>query len=371
MKKVLIFHNTVAPYRIDFFNDVFRNFNTKIVLDYRNLKDQKFDYASIEKQFIFEPSYLKEWIQIGKRDFYKGYGKNIKDSKPDTIFVSEYGLGMWVAIVKRRFSRQKYKIITICDDSLAIAEACCGGRKISRNLAIKFLDGIILCNPEVEDWYKRHFKVNTYMFPIIHKDEIIEKKIRESDSLVENYIKKYDLLGYKVFVFVGRLSPEKNISYLVKSFMKACETYKDIKLLLVGGDSSSNQSNKHSLEQLINEGKCDRIILTGRKEGQELYAIYNCAQTLVLPSLSEPFGAVTNEALAAGEYVMVSKYAGSACLVTEKNGEVINIDKEYIDFENMIARLEPIQETWKPRASKMPVSYASYMDGLIEWINKL
>ena len=46
-KTVLIFHPTIAPYRIDFFNDLYKSFNAKIVLFYRNLKDQKFKYEEI------------------------------------------------------------------------------------------------------------------------------------------------------------------------------------------------------------------------------------------------------------------------------------------------------------------------------------
>ena len=47
MKKLLIFHPTIAPYRIDFFNELSRAFDTRVCLRYRNLRSQTFDYDKI------------------------------------------------------------------------------------------------------------------------------------------------------------------------------------------------------------------------------------------------------------------------------------------------------------------------------------
>ena len=46
-KRLLIFHPTIAPYRIDFFNDLYRAFDTRVCLQYWNLRDQTFDYEKI------------------------------------------------------------------------------------------------------------------------------------------------------------------------------------------------------------------------------------------------------------------------------------------------------------------------------------
>lgn len=371
MKKLLIFHKTIAPYRIDFFNDLFDKFDTKVVLDYSNLKSQTFDYSTIEKALHFKPYYLECWRKIGKRVFYKGYWKHLSEKKPDIVMVSEYGLNLWVAVIKRFFSRKKYKIVTICDDSLKMTEECSEDRKKSRKMALHFLDGVILCNPAAQEWYSHHTDVKTFCFPIIHKDEVFTEKLRSSYAQVEDDIRKYNLVGKKVFLFVGRLSPEKNIEYLVKSFIAASKKHNDIELLIVGDDGSTDGTVRKNIETMIKNEHCDSIQLLGRKEGTELYSIFNCGQVLLLPSLSEAFGAVTNEALLAGEYVMISKYAGSASIVTADNGEVIDIEKPYIDFENMIARIEPISEHWSPRNSKMPVSYEKTMSNLVDWISGL
>ena len=86
MKKLLIFHPTIAPYRIDFFNSLYEAFETRVCLLYRNLKSQKFDYAKIEKQFVYTPEYLKEGLKIGGRRLYFGYWKHLCQFKPDSDY---------------------------------------------------------------------------------------------------------------------------------------------------------------------------------------------------------------------------------------------------------------------------------------------
>ena len=78
-----------------------------------------------------------------------------------------------------------------------------------------------------------------------------------------------------------------------------------------------------------------------------------------------------NEALLAGEYVMVSNRAGAACLVDENNGIVIDIDKEFIDFETVNKVVRPIGENWQVNESKMPYTFRVKMDDLLWWIEEL
>ena len=74
---------------------------------------------------------------------------------------------------------------------------------------------------------------------------------------------------------------------------------------------------RQNLESLAKQNNTNALFL-GRLEGDDLYAWYNLIDILVLPSKSEAFGAVTNEALLAGCVVIVSDRCGSKCLI--RNG---------------------------------------------------
>ena len=93
------------------------------------------------------------------------------------------------------------------------------------------------------------------------------------------------------------------------------------------------------------------VLFTGRLEGESLNVWYDLANTLVLASYREAFGAVTNEALLAGCYVLVSNRAGSACLVEEGvNGYTFSPTNEGELAEKML------------KVSSMPITYDA--DGL-------
>lgn len=371
MRKLLVFHKAIAPYRIDFFNDLYDSFETKIVLDHRNLKDQTFNYNEIEKKLHFSPEYLTKWFSTGKRDFYKGYLKELRNSDPDVVFCGEYGLSLWAAVFARLFRRRKYKIITICDDSESIAVNCSGARRISRNLAMNFLDGIILCNPQAEKWYNEHFRVKTFCFPIIHKDEVFRKALGDALPLAQKELEELGLIGKKVFLFVGRLAPVKNLEYLVRSFVAASKDHPEIRLLIVGDDGDTDGTVRKNILSILEKENCSNVLLLGRREGEALASAYNLGQVLVLTSTSEAFGAVTNEALLSGELVMISKYAGSSCLVNGDNGEIIDIDRPAVDFSDMLSKIRPLTEKLEIRPSRMPISYGEKMAGLKDWINNL
>ena len=113
------------------------------------------------------------------------------------------------------------------------------------------------------------------------------------------------------------------------------------------------------------------IYYVGRKEGIELKAWYLAGQILVLPSSYEPFGAVVNEALLAGEFAMVSENAGATCLINDENGLILDIRKPIIDFKEITLRIKPISEPWKPHKSRMPFLFQDKMILLDEWIRNV
>ena len=90
-----------------------------------------------------------------------------------------------------------------------------------------------------------------------------------------------------------------------------------------------------------------------------------------MPSVFEPFGAVVNEALLCGDYVMLSSIAGSTCLVNESNGEIIDIKDEFINFDKVSSRIPCLSfEYIASKQNMMAFSYEEYIHNLIRWIEK-
>ena len=326
-KKLLIFHPVIAPYRIDFFNEFSKHFDAEICLFRRNLRSQKFNYAKIEEQFDFIPNWVVK-DELGMFRWLICIWKRLSSRKNDFVIVSEFGLVTVVAVLHKMITRSKYKIISVVDDSynmVAENNQFSWEHKWATKVLMPFMDNVINVEPRVAEYYQRKYGKGVHM-PIIVDDDKARNRLQRILPISQRYVVKYNLEGKKVLLFVGRLVALKNLSFAVKAFLDA-----DIEnsIFVIVGDGPE----KEHLLQMVGNRK--NVIFTGRLEGDSLYAWYNVAQIFTLPSTQEAFGAVTNEALLGGCYALVSKNAGSNCLIEENvNGNIIDPHKEdsYIDM---------------------------------------
>ena len=212
-------------------------------------------------------------------------------------------------ILHKLLKRKKYKIITTCDDSPDIYLRGRLRHRICRMLCLPFLDDVIYSSDEVCELSRKQYGKGLY-FPIIRRAADARNKYSSLLPLSGRIAADYGLTSKCVIGFVGRLAPEKNIGELIEAFsISAGES----DCLVLIGDGPERQN----LESLAKQNNTNALFL-GRLEGDDLYAWYNLIDILVLPSKSEAFGAVTNEALLAGCVVIVSDRCGSKCLI--RNG---------------------------------------------------
>lgn len=365
MVKMLVFHPVIAPYRIDFFNELYSKFGARICMFYRNLSSQKFDYDKIEKQFRFNPIYLER--KHGYFTWLKSIVKQISQARPDIIVVSELGIPTLVTILYKFITFKHYKIVSMIDDSydmVAGDKQFSLKHKYATKLLVPLLDEVINVEPRVTDYYQKKFKKGIF-FPIIANDEIAERRLRNVIPISNEYIEKYNLQGKKVLLYVGRLVKIKNVSFAIEAFLKA---HVPNSVFVIVGDGPEKENLKKQAQS------SDNIILTGRLEGEALYAWYNIAQCFTLPSTLEPFGAVTNEALQGGCKVLISKVAGSACLVSEgKNGYIIDPENlnDYSEKISLCLKHENCGIISEVRETLMPYSFRERLSLLIKRINNL
>lgn len=364
--RLLIFHRVIAPYRIDFFNDLSKAFETRVCLQYRNLLSQKFDYNKIETQLNFSPVYLKKLFRIGNRVFNTGYWKQLDDFKPDIVLVSEFGLDCIIALLHRWLKRKRYKIISFCDDSynmVAEHNDFSHLHRILRQIIVPKIDDLILVEPKVTEWYMQQYGRGFY-FPIIKDDDKARTEYANLLSMSRTTAEQYQLIGKRVFLFVGRLVALKNVETIIKAFVAIND---DNAALVIIGDGIERDRLKIAAKTT---GK--NIIFTGRLEGGELYQWYNIANIFVLASYQEAFGAVTNEALLAGCKCLISCKAGSQSLIENgKNGytfQPMNVE----ELTNKMRKLagECLPTTYNIlRSSQMLQRYDDMRDKLIAFLN--
>lgn len=366
--RLLIFHRTIAPYRIDFFNSLYKAFETRVCLQYKNLLNQKFDYDKILERLDFSPLYLKELARLKNTIVSTGYWKHLNEFNPDVVLVSEFGMDCIATLLHKWFYGKNYKIVSICDDSYNMVAENNDFSKLHRRLRqsiVPKLDELVLVEPKVTAWYQEKYGKGVW-FPIIKNELTVRELYKNLQSMSSDTVKKYRLENKKVFLFVGRLVALKNVDTIINAF---AQLNNDRTALVIVGDGP-----ERSRLEILASSKESCIIFTGRLEGDVLYQWYNIANCFILASYQEPFGAVTNEALLAGCKCLISNKAGSQCLIEEGvNGYTIdpmNIDGLTHKMRQIIEECLPI-DFKELRPSQMPFTYQQSINELIEHLNDI
>jgi glycosyltransferase involved in cell wall biosynthesis len=110
------------------------------------------------------------------------------------------------------------------------------------------------------------------------------------------------------FFCCARLIGEKNLEFLIEAFHQyRRHTPHDAWDLLIAGDGPLREAIARRASELA---VAPHVNLSGHKSYQDLPALYNAAATFILPSRSDTWGLVVNEAMAAGLPVLVSTATG-------------------------------------------------------------
>lgn len=176
--------------------------------------------------------------------------------------------------------------------------------KFGEKVAAKYADEIIVLSEGVQKYFMNTYGRKTVFIP----NGVNRPVIREPKLIKEKF--ELDKDGY--ILFLGRLVPEKGISYLIEAF-KQIET--DKKLVIAGGSSDTDEF-LCELKKLAKDD--ERIIFTGFVQGQLLEELYSNAYVYALPSDLEGMPLSLLEAMSYGNCCVVSDIAECAEVVEDK-----------------------------------------------------
>ena len=153
-------------------------------------------------------------------------------------------------------------------------------------------------------------------------------KITKGVGIINKPKYKYLSRQYnKNFLYIGRLTKVKNLELLIEVFNEM----KDYKLTIIGTGEDEGYL-KHLAKP--------NIIFKGSINNSDIKNFFLANDILILPSISETWGLVVEEALYFGLPVIVSKNCGSSELIIDGlNGYVVDpYDK--ISFKNIISSID-------------------------------
>lgn len=134
----------------------------------------------------------------------------------------------------------------------------------------------------------------------------------------EGFWNRYGLDERIVFLYVGRVSKEKNIELLLDEFRELREQVDSAGLAIVGDGPER--------ERLQDRYRHPSIAFTGFLRGQRLATAYASADVFVFPSTTDTFGNAVLEAQASGLPAIVSDRGGPAEIVERhESGFVVDV----------------------------------------------
>lgn len=138
----------------------------------------------------------------------------------------------------------------------------------------------------------------------------------------------------RLLLFVGRLTREKNLRFLLRSFVLVTQALADVQLLLVG----DGPDRSHLRALAVNLGISERVHFFGWVPPIQVPSFYRGADLFVMPSVSEVNPLCLGEALASGTPVVaIDTFSARQCLHDGEDG--LLTPHNQADFSAAILRL--------------------------------
>ncbi len=164
--------------------------------------------------------------------------------------------------------------------------------KFGEKCAAKYADEVIVLSKNVQQYFKDTYNRETIYIP----NGVNKTEFREPDIIA----KKFGLEKEKYILYLGRLVPEKGISYLLDAYSQI-DT--DIKLVIAGGGSHSDDYVKNIYEKAAAD---DRVVMAGFVQGHLHAELFSNCFLYVLPSDIEGMPISLLEAMSYGRKCLVS-----------------------------------------------------------------
>ncbi len=181
--------------------------------------------------------------------------------------------------------------------------------KLKQNVAIRQADLIATVSEYSKKQIVEYFKLPESRLRIISEGaRPVFKVLEQNEETIETLVRHGLKSGEKFLLYVGGISPHKNLAVLINAFEKISANQTDVKLVLVGDYKDDPFFSAYpSLKKQVAELKLeDKVIFTGFIPDEDLAQLYNRAQLLVFPSLEEGFGLPAIEAMSCGTPVAAS-----------------------------------------------------------------
>lgn len=290
MIDIIFITNLPAFYKINLYNKIAETKNIYVIFTDSNSNQRNADFYTGNKQFKFTT--IPEGSIVSRILFVR----NMLNNNPYKQLV----IGGWdqvifwfVALIS---SPQKNGLVI---ESSIFESSVTGLKRVLKTFFLSRVSRVYVSGESQADLcLKLNFNGTIIKTRGVGLFNVISQPVYSAVDIVNN------------FIYVGRLSPEKNLKLLISVFNEL----PNLNLNIVGFGPQ---------EQELKIMAKDNVKFYGAIPNSDLYKTYIENHVFILPSIVEPWGLVVEEALNAGLPVIVSDKVGCAKeIVDDSNGLV-------------------------------------------------
>jgi glycosyltransferase involved in cell wall biosynthesis len=324
--KVLIVSNIPFPYIVDSFNELGKYCELTILFLRKNARDRNKLWLS-DNILNFKAVYLKG-IKFGSENILCFSVLNwLRPKKFDIICFDCYSRATSILGIEY-MNLIKAPFIIIADGGFIKKDGIIS-KRIKRHLigSAKYW----ISTGDYADNYLINYgaiksKIHQYLFTSLKENDLIKHPVTLQEK--DNIKFKLGIKERKIILSVGRFIKLKRFDILIKS---AKELPNDYGVYIVGGEPTSEYLN------IINEYKIKNVHFIDFKPKDQLKEYFKAADLFVLPTSSDVWGLVINEAMANALPVITTDMciAGLELVRDFENGFIVPVGNENSLSEKM------------------------------------
>lgn len=328
--RVLFFHNTIAEYRLPFFEELSKKCDLEICLTDSELSKTIYNTSIVESSInALSIEDVPNIFQFNKR-FKEKINKNYFDVIVlPTLDTSRDAFISWV--ICKNISSSNTRLGYFWEKWTADKECQPILKRIKNNLQA-YVAHLILKDVDV-CWYPGKCTKSYYEslnVPAAKLYKIHDCSLMPIKPQNDNFFKTLGISKEEIVVlYFGRLIERKGLGILIEAFSRIeRENY----ALVIAGDGEL----KKNFEQQVKNLNMTNVYFVGEVNPKDRYDYFSNSDIFVLPSIIhkgivEAWGLTLNEAVQCHKYIISTDAVGSAFeLIDDLNGEIIpqnNVDR--------------------------------------------
>src|SRR5579884_1024478 len=326
-RRLVVVTEIIAPYRIPVFNALAKLSDVDLHVIFLSETDTSLRQWSIYKEEIqFSYEVLPAWrVRLGGHNFLlnRGVGRALSKCGPDIVVCGGYSyIASWQALAWAKWRRTPFVLWTESTDrdqrrALFPVEfvkrsfiRACDGFLVPGKASLNYLVSLGAAADRV---FVAPNAVDVARFTLA-----AERAKHDVEAIRANL-----KLPQRFFLFIGRLIPAKGIFDLCEAYSQLPEDLRrEVGLVYVGDGAARSELERRVTT--VTPGSIRVVRFTQRDDLANFYAL---AQALVLPTHSDTWGLVVNEAMACGLPIITTDVAGCAddLIIEDWNGRIVPV----------------------------------------------